>query len=71
MLNFDKLFTAEGLLYVGLKAARDFAVVFAGLVSVDGFVLSQESMGKALLAALSTTAFRVARYAYERVTSPS
>jgi hypothetical protein len=62
----SKLLSADGLLYVGLKAGRDFAMAFAALVSVDGFAVSPDSMKGALIAAAGTTAFRVVRYVYDR-----
>lgn len=57
----SKVLNADGLTYIALKAARDFAVAFAGFVTVDGFVLSQDSMQKAAIAAATTTIFRLVR----------
>ena len=56
-----RILNADGLSYIALKALRDFAVVFAGFVTVDGFVLSQDSMITAATAAATTTIFRLVR----------
>lgn len=56
-----RLMLVDGIPYIGLKAIRDFIMVFAALVSVDGFDLSTESLTKAAIAAASTTVYRVAR----------
>ena len=57
----SRVLNADGLTYIALKALRDFAVAFAGFVTVDGFVLSQDSMTKAAIAAGTTTIFRLVR----------
>ena len=62
----SRILNADGLTYIVLKAARDFAVVFAGLVTVDGFVLSQDSMTKAAIAAGTITVFRFVREVLSR-----
>ena len=56
-----RILNTDGLSYIALKALRDFAVVFAGFVTVDGFVLSRDSMITAATAAATTTIFRLAR----------
>lgn len=67
---FDRLLTAEGLLYIGLKAARDFVTVLAISVGADTFVSTPDGWRVALVAAASTTAFRVGRYLLDRLGSP-
>lgn len=57
----SRIFTTDGLSYIAIKAVRDFAVVFAGLVTVDGFTLSQGSLVTAATAAATTTIFRLVR----------
>ena len=55
------LLSADGLLYIGLKAARDFVVILAGTVGADTFANTPHGWQVALAATTMTTIFRLVR----------